>query len=132
MKRIKLFILIMVILTPLLILTVFMMSDGVTGEPDFLFSVKLSPTGREIWRIGTFGSGDGQFNFSNSIIPVGIAVDSAGSIYVAESGNNRIQKFDSNGKFLVKFGTPGSGDGQFLSPEKIAVDSSYLRRRYRQ
>jgi hypothetical protein len=31
-------------------------------------------------------------------------VDAAGNIYVADTINDRIQKFDSNGKFLMKFG----------------------------
>jgi DNA-binding beta-propeller fold protein YncE len=39
-------------------------------------------------RFGTTGSGDGQFNS-----PRGIAVDSSGNIYVADTGNHRVQKF---------------------------------------
>jgi DNA-binding beta-propeller fold protein YncE len=45
-------------------------------------------------------------------------------MYVADWGNNRVQKFDSNGKFLTKGGTTGSGDGQFDEPTAIALDSS--------
>src|SRR6185369_13103021 len=37
---------------------------------------------------GTFGSGDGQFNY-----PQGVAVDATGNVYVADSRNDRIQKF---------------------------------------
>jgi DNA-binding beta-propeller fold protein YncE len=37
---------------------------------------------------GSLGSGDGQFNY-----PYGIAVDPSGNIYVADTINNRIQKF---------------------------------------
>jgi DNA-binding beta-propeller fold protein YncE len=37
---------------------------------------------------GGSGSGDGQF-----LGPSGITVDSSGSIYVADTWNNRIQKF---------------------------------------
>ena len=68
---------------------------------------------------GTNGSGDGQFDF-----PIDVAVDSAGDIYVADSGNDRVQKFDSSGNFLLKFGSLGSGDGQFDSPTGVAVDSA--------
>lgn len=71
------------------------------------------------------GSGDGQFYY-----PMGIAVDSGGNVYVVDSNNNRVQKFDSNGKYLTKWGGTGpgwngrgSGDGEFSSPRGIAVDS---------
>jgi hypothetical protein len=50
-------------------------------------------------------------------------VDSTGHIYVADYLNNRIQVFDASGTFLLKFGTPGSGDGQFDLPTGVAVDS---------
>jgi DNA-binding beta-propeller fold protein YncE len=35
--------------------------------------------------------------------PNGIAVDSTGNVYVAEENGNRVQKFDANGNFLLKF-----------------------------
>ncbi len=37
--------------------------------------------------------------------------------------NNRVQKFDSNGSFITKWGSEGSKDGQFDGPKGIAVDS---------
>jgi DNA-binding beta-propeller fold protein YncE len=43
---------------------------------------------------------------------------------VADQANNRIQKFDSEGNFLIKWGAEGSEDGQFDFPNGIAVDSS--------
>ncbi len=64
-------------------------------------------------------SGDGQFNS-----PRGIVFDSSGNIYVLESGNDRIQKFDSSGNFVSKFGSNGQGDGQFSAPRGIALDST--------
>jgi DNA-binding beta-propeller fold protein YncE len=68
---------------------------------------------------GSSGSGDGQF--SN---PSGIAIDSSGNVYVSDSNNDRVQKFDSNGFFIKKWGSSGSGDGQFSNPHGIAIDSS--------
>src|SRR4249919_3565176 len=44
--------------------------------------------------------------------PDGIATDSSGNVYVADASNNRIQKFDSSGSFLARWGGFGSGDGQ--------------------
>lgn len=61
--------------------------------------------------------GDGQFDD-----PVGIALDTMGNVYVVDQGNNRIQKFDSNGNFIHAWGSLGEGDGQFVNPEAVAVD----------
>ena len=48
-----------------------------------------------------------------------------GNVYVGDFGeNNRIQKFDSDGNLITKWGTPGTGDGQFITPTAIAIDSS--------
>ena len=68
---------------------------------------------------GSKGSGDGQFSS-----PYGIAVESAGNVYVVDSNNDRIQKFSASGGFLAKWGSKGSGDGQFNYPWGIAVDST--------
>ena len=43
---------------------------------------------------------------------------------MADSYNDRIQKFDSSGNFLLKWGSNGSGDGQFYSPQGVASDTS--------
>ena len=40
--------------------------------------------------------------------PEGIAVDHVGNVYVADTGNNRIQVFSSNGTFISKWGEYGS------------------------
>lgn len=41
-----------------------------------------------ILKWGSYGSGDGQF-----VTPYGVAADSSGNVYVADTGNHRIQKF---------------------------------------
>ena len=68
---------------------------------------------------GTSGSANGQF-----LTPTGIAVDSAGNVYVAEGNGNRVQKFDNNGSFLLKFGVPGDIPGGFVTASGVAVDSA--------
>lgn len=68
---------------------------------------------------GVNGSGNGQFQY-----PYGVAVDSAGFVYVADGNNNRVQKFTSSGTYVTQWGSTGNGDGQFYSPEDIAVDSA--------
>ena len=79
----------------------------------------LHKWGNEGRGIGPFRkrSGDGQFNW-----PKAIAVDPAGNVYVGDTYNDRVQVFDSNGRFLRKWGTVGSGDGLFDGPNGIAVD----------
>ena len=67
---------------------------------------------------GSPGTGAGQFDQ-----PFALAVDGAGFVYVADKGNNRIQKFTGNGAFVTMWGTPGSGQGQFQSPFGVAVDT---------
>ncbi len=59
-------------------------------------------------------------NFSQ---PGSVAVDSMGNIYVADTQNDRIQKFNSKGEFITMWGSYGSGDGQFRTPNDVAVDS---------
>ena len=67
---------------------------------------------------GKLGEGDGEFTN-----PIGIAVDARGNVYVGEAGNPRIQKFDSNGRFLSKFGSRGTGNGRFASIDDLAIDA---------
>ena len=56
--------------------------------------------------------------------PVGVAVDSSGNVYITDSSDNLIQKFDSNGNHITKWGSFGSGNGQFYGPDGVAVDSA--------
>jgi sugar lactone lactonase YvrE len=47
---------------------------------------------------------------------IGLAIDTNDNIYVGDFLDGRIQKFDSAGNFILRFGSLGSGDGQFGSP----------------
>jgi DNA-binding beta-propeller fold protein YncE len=51
---------------------------------------------------GSYGTGEGQFDY-----PRGIATDTDGSVYVADTSNQRIQKFDSEGTFLAEWRVAG-------------------------
>ncbi len=115
-----------------------------TGNGEFLGWWGLDDLGNAGWhepgsgRVGVRGSGDGQFSGPWG----GVAINSSGNVYVADTGNHRIQKFTSEGTFLGwlggddlgntgwhnpgsgRVGVGGSGDGQFWEPSGIAFDSS--------
>jgi len=52
-----------------------------------------------------------------------IALDSNDNIYIVDSGNSRIQKFDSKGQFLQTIGRKGQGPGEFERPRRLSIDS---------
>ncbi len=71
---------------------------------------------RAVEVIGEKGTHAGQFD-----TPTGLAVDPWGSLYVADSGNHRVQRITSGGDVYL-YGKPGSGIGQLWGPQAIAVD----------
>jgi sugar lactone lactonase YvrE len=80
--------------------------------------LKYDRDGKFVLQWGSKGSGDGQFEFvptDPSAGPVSgcVAIDVQGNVYVSDAYNDRVQKFDSNGRFLMKWGSQGTGEGQF-------------------
>jgi hypothetical protein len=69
-------------------------------------------------KAGTAGSGNGQLSG-----PRGVAVDSKGDIWVADSGNSRVEEFNEKAEFVKTVGAAGGGGGQFKEPKGITVDS---------
>jgi DNA-binding beta-propeller fold protein YncE len=72
---------------------------------------KLGPDGTFMaaWAPGLYG-------------PRRIASGPDDSIYVVDSGRNRIVKFSRDGQVLASWGSEGSGDGQFRGLSSVAVD----------
>jgi RHS repeat-associated protein len=66
---------------------------------------------------GKEGTAEGQLKK-----PLGVAVDSKGNVWVADTGNNRIEEFSAAGTFLKAYGKEGTGNVQFKEPKSIAVD----------
>jgi 6-bladed beta-propeller len=56
--------------------------------------------------------------------PTDIAWDSKGNTYVSDGYiNSRVAKFDKNGDWVMSFGEPGKGPGQFNTPHAIVIDN---------
>ena len=73
--------------------------------------------------VKTIGSIDTEDENLAFHIPTDIAIDSQGSIYILDSGNHRIQKFDSEGRYIATFGRKGQGPAEFYFPVSIDIDS---------
>ena len=67
-------------------------------------------------RIRSFGSGPGQY--SNRCH---LAVESNDNILMADYGNNRIQKFSPDGRYITQVGRYGAGELEFQGPSAIAI-----------
>ncbi|MBV6341200.1 SMP-30/gluconolactonase/LRE family protein [Candidatus Magnetobacterium casense] len=96
-------------------------------------------------RWGDKGAGDGQFDFQCNLrinnendtievlsvnnrddcihFPGGIALGAQGDVFVTDWGNHRIQRFNSNGRYITQMGSYGSGDTQLKFPSGIALDT---------
>lgn len=85
---------------------------------------KYDSQGNLIFTLGTQSHYDEGSNDDGKFwSPRGVAVDSQNNIYVCDAFNYRVQKFDSDGNFLLKFGSKGSGNGQFNMPWDVCIDN---------
>jgi DNA-binding beta-propeller fold protein YncE len=87
--------------------------------------IKFSPDGKVLMRLGRAGvAGAGHDTFN---MPSDVLVAPNGDIFVADGhggmSNDRIVKFDSNGKYLKEWGMKGTAPGQFDIPHALAMDS---------
>ncbi|MGH1471332.1 MAG: peptidyl-alpha-hydroxyglycine alpha-amidating lyase family protein [Cellvibrionaceae bacterium] len=86
---------------------------------------KFSPDGKLLMSLGKAGiAGNDEYTFDQ---PCDVAVAANGDIFIADghssSGNNRIVKYNKEGKFIKQFGTTGSEDGELRVPHALAMDS---------
>jgi sugar lactone lactonase YvrE len=79
----------------------------------------------DLGRVQLF-SADGAFAWSAGGLssPHGLGIDRAGSVFVADTANDRIVKFGSDGNVLTTWGSTGAGEGQFRGPVGVAVDTA--------
>lgn len=86
------------------------------GEDDLL---KLSPEGEVLERWTSIVSG---VNKDDPAIGLSLAVDGSGNPLIASSFASQVYEYDTNGRFVDRFGEEGTGKGQLESPGALVVD----------
>ena len=78
-------------------------------------------SGSYVATLGTGSCGTANNQFCS---PQGVAVDSAGRLYVADRANHRVQVFDSNRAYLTTIGMTGmcgQANNQLCQPQSVAI-----------
>lgn len=98
------------IISPLFLIIILLVSFPfqATAEEQYRFE-RIWPTLQQPWYF---------------VVPSSIAVDLNGFVYVADTLNNRIQKFTSEGQFVAKWGSHGSEPGNLNLPAGLTVNSA--------
>ena len=90
----------------------------------------FSATGRFLRSWGGRGTGLGQFRFGGGgraeIPPGGGLAVSGSSVYVADSGGDRVERFNLRGGDATAFGAPGAGPGEFSDPRGLTIAGGRL------
>jgi peptidylamidoglycolate lyase len=82
---------------------------------------KLSPAGAVLLELGTGSPGTDTRSFNQ---PTDVWVGADGSVFISDGyGNSRVVKLSPGGQFVMTWGTPGAGPGQFRTPHSITGDS---------
>ena len=76
---------------------------------------------KDLKLIRAFGQGSGDCKLNH---PVGVAVGHV--IAVSENYDHVVKKYSLQGDYLSKFGSHGSGDGQFINPRGLCFNSKGL------
>ncbi len=89
---------------------------------------KMNLDGEVLLTIGKMGEA-GEPEDGLLFEPTDLTVNAAGEVFVLVGhgrGTPQLLKFDRNGRFLMKWGGPGTGPGQFDTPHSIVVDQEGL------
>lgn len=89
----------------------------------------ISPTGNVLHTWGSFGDSslfEEEAPGGTFYEPWGIAISPEGAVFVADTWNHRIQKFTSDGQFLMQWGYFGEAEtpAAFWGPRDIAIDKN--------
>jgi sugar lactone lactonase YvrE len=95
-------------------------TTGAVGKPTIVYGSA----------VGSSGTGNGQF-----LEPSSSFVDSEGNLWVLDSGNCRVEKFNEKGEYLSKFGSKcSSSPGYLHEPTAMTMDKSgdiWIAERYK-
>lgn len=110
------------------------------GSPEETYTLEIVEGVRNIHNMGVQWGNDQKFtlehvrNFGDwdqenddnyqLFRPTDVGVDGDGNVYILDSGNNRIQKYTLDGKYLQTIGREGEGPGEFKLPQRIQVEDN--------
>ncbi|RLE22293.1 MAG: hypothetical protein DRJ50_07890, partial [Actinobacteria bacterium] len=83
--------------------------------------VKFDANGDFVTDWGRRGRGEYEFNYARLIAVDPSDPPGAQGVVVADTDNNRIEKYTNDGIFVWSFGEPGNGPGQFHNPHGVDV-----------
>ena len=103
-------------------------SPGRLSDPR---NIAIDVTGN-IWVAGTGNNRVQKFNPSGEFVSqfgvqggvLGVAVDPEGDLWILGSSPRRIHQYKPNGELILSFGSEGTGNGQFVAPSDLEVDSA--------
>jgi DNA-binding beta-propeller fold protein YncE len=78
--------------------------------------LKFSREGKLLKQWGKKGTAEGEFN-----LPHAICLDDKGRVYVGDRENDRVQVFDTEGRFLAQYKDSGAPFGLFLHKSRLFV-----------
>lgn len=119
----------------LVIINIFLFQSFLSAENISNQSIRTEIYVPKVIIEGKWGTGQGEFGRGtipftedeDDLIPESLAVDSKGNIYILDTANNRIQKYDNNGKYIKSISVPswkGYGEkGEIIVPsEAIGIN----------
>ena len=82
---------------------------------------KMDPQGRVLMELGSKGvSGESRNTFN---LPTDVGFAPNGDVYVSDGyGNARVVKYTADGRYLLEWGSRGTGPGEFGLPHNLVVD----------
>ena len=94
-------------------------STGAVVETRSVKGSSSAPAPVFMAQFGSEGSASGEFKK-----PQGDAVDASGDLWVADGGNDRVEKFGATGQFIASYGSAGKGEDQFSDPDAVSINQS--------